>query len=113
MKRTIRLSQEAVAALSEQKKRFVAKFGREPGPGDPLFFDPTKDVPTPMSIEQQRQGEEEMAEAMKKAGIAPDFIYAYMKTGLLPSHSNRHLLSSAEKKEFSDACDEYHKLKWH
>ena len=32
-------------ALLEQRKAFIDKFGREPGPGDPVFFDPDK-VPT-------------------------------------------------------------------
>ena len=113
LKKTIRLNQEAMAALSEQKQRFVAKFGREPGPGDPVFFDPTKDVPSPMSIEQQRQGETEIAEALKEVGIAPAFIYAYMKTGLMPTKQNLQFLSKAEKKEFSDASKEYHRLKRH
>jgi hypothetical protein len=35
-------------ALVEQRKAFVKKFGREPGPDDPVFFDPDKDVPTPI-----------------------------------------------------------------
>ena len=33
-------------ALLEQRKAFIEKFGREPGPGDPVFFDPDKDIPT-------------------------------------------------------------------
>ena len=113
MKKKIRLNREAIAALKEQKNRFVAKFGREPGPGDPVFFDPTKDVPTPMSIEQQRQGEKEIAEAMKEAGIEPDFIYAYMKTGLIPTKGNLKFLSKADREEFSDACKEYYQVKRH
>ena len=32
----------------EQRKAFIEKFGREPGPNDPVFFDPDKDVPTPI-----------------------------------------------------------------
>jgi hypothetical protein len=40
------------AALLEQRKAFIEKFGREPGPGDPVFFDPDKDVPTPMDAER-------------------------------------------------------------
>ena len=35
-------------ALLEQRKAFIEKFGREPGPNDPVFFDPDKDVPTPI-----------------------------------------------------------------
>jgi hypothetical protein len=30
------------AALMEQRQAFIDKFGREPGPGDPVFFDPDK-----------------------------------------------------------------------
>jgi hypothetical protein len=36
-------------ALIEQRKAFIDKFGREPGSTDPVFFDPYKDVPTPLS----------------------------------------------------------------
>jgi hypothetical protein len=35
-------------ALLDQRKAFIDKFGREPGPGDPVIFDPDKDVPTPI-----------------------------------------------------------------
>jgi hypothetical protein len=31
-------------ALLEQPKAFIDKLGREPGPDDPVFFDPDKDV---------------------------------------------------------------------
>jgi hypothetical protein len=32
-------------ALLEQRKAFIEKFGREPGPTDPVFFDPAKTSP--------------------------------------------------------------------
>ena len=51
-KRKIRLNDEALAALKAQKELFVKKFGREPGPSDPVFFDPDSDVPIPMSEEK-------------------------------------------------------------
>jgi len=35
-------------ALVEQRAAFRAKFGRDPGPNDPLLFDPDKDKPTPI-----------------------------------------------------------------
>jgi len=38
-------------AVLNQHQRFVEKFGREPGAEDPLFFDETKDIPTPLSVE--------------------------------------------------------------
>jgi hypothetical protein len=36
-------------ALLEQREAFIKKFGREPGPGDPVFFDPDADTPTQIS----------------------------------------------------------------
>ena len=32
------LSPELAQMLRENRDRFIKKFGREPGPGDPLFF---------------------------------------------------------------------------
>jgi hypothetical protein len=48
----VKLPPELRQTLRDQRAAFVAKFGREPGPGDPLFFDPTKDTPTPISAER-------------------------------------------------------------
>ncbi|MFI2747265.1 hypothetical protein ACH5BA_13310 [Kitasatospora sp. NPDC018623] len=36
-------------AVQRQLARFREKFGREPGPDDPLFFDPDADEPRPRS----------------------------------------------------------------
>jgi len=35
--------------LQEQRRAFIEKFGREPGPSDPVFFDPRFDKPTPLT----------------------------------------------------------------
>jgi hypothetical protein len=50
--RTIKLPPHVVDALKLQRARFIEKFGREPGPGDPIFFDPEKDEPTFMTNER-------------------------------------------------------------
>jgi hypothetical protein len=50
--RTIRLPVEAEAAVESARRAFVAKFGREPGPDDPVFFNPDADEPEPMTAEQ-------------------------------------------------------------
>ena len=55
-------------ALLEQRKAFVEKFGREPDPEDPVFFDPDKDVPTP--IDPARL-DADLEEAIRDAGIDP------------------------------------------
>ena len=37
-------SPNAVELVEEQRQAFVAKFGREPSPDDPIVFDPDQDV---------------------------------------------------------------------
>jgi hypothetical protein len=55
-------------ALLEQRRAFIEKFGREPGPDDPVFFDPDKDVPTP--IDPARL-DADLEKAIRDAGIDP------------------------------------------
>jgi hypothetical protein len=52
-KRTVHLTDRAMEIAQKQMEAFKAKFGRDPGPEDPLFFDPRKDTPqhcTPDSL---------------------------------------------------------------
>src|SRR5262245_24743418 len=76
---TIKMKPRMRDALMDQSAAFIKKFGREPGPGDLVFFDPDKDVPTPLNLDV----ETEVLEAMRKACTPPQFVYAYKKTGLL------------------------------
>jgi hypothetical protein len=55
-------------ALLEQRKAFIEKFGREPGPNDPVFFDPDKDVPT--QIDAARM-DADLEKALRDSGIDP------------------------------------------
>jgi hypothetical protein len=55
-------------AMLEQRKAFIDKLGREPGPGDPVFFDPDKDVPTPISPERMNA---DLERALRDSGIDP------------------------------------------
>ena len=61
---------EFEAAMEVQRQKFVAKFGREPGPDDPILFDVDED-----------KVREDTADAMRAAGIAPALIYAYESRG--------------------------------
>lgn len=54
------------AMIRQQLESFKEKFGREPGPDDPLFFDPDCDVPIPLSELKLRK---ELSEAARKAGL--------------------------------------------
>jgi SEC-C motif len=86
-------------ALAVQREKFIAKFGREPGPDDPIFFDLDED-----------KLREDTANAMRAAGIAPALIYAYEETGLIVTQENRNLIPDVELREFDAKVREYHDL---
>ena len=46
--RWIEMDDEMAREMKAQLARFKEKFGREPGPNDPVFFDPDEDTPTPI-----------------------------------------------------------------
>ncbi len=72
-------------ALERQRDAFREKFGRDPRPEDPLFFDPHCDHPEPhVSIA------DEVIEALQKAGLPPEQLYAFRQTGRL-SHGNQEI----------------------
>ncbi len=65
-KKVTKLSREAHDSLKGQQERFIEKFGRQPGPGDPLFFDPNYDVPTPLTESKLKRV---LSEAARKGGL--------------------------------------------
>src|ERR1700674_3548716 len=48
---SIPINQETAEIIVQQKKLFREQFGHEPGPDDPLFFDPSIAVPQFLSDE--------------------------------------------------------------
>ena len=66
MKKVIKIDKELYEAITGQLKSFKEKFGREPGPDDPLFFDPDYDVPTPLTEAKVKR---ELVEGARKAGL--------------------------------------------
>lgn len=91
-------------ALKEQQRAFREKFGRDPGPQDPVFFDP--DASEPRFVPEGKL-ESEMVRAMNAAGIDPAFIYAYKVTGLMVTEQNRDTLSDEEALEWDTAVEEF------
>jgi len=80
--KVIRLGQDGAAMIEAQRRLFEEKFGRPPGPDDPLFFDPDAGEPQLMSL---LGVETAMVGMLEAAGISPAWIYAYQHTdGLLP-----------------------------
>src|SRR5205809_2859164 len=44
---------DVMGVLEDQRRKFIEKFGRDPGPGGPVFFDPRADTPQPLKIEEK------------------------------------------------------------
>jgi len=95
--KSIPMSDEMGEVIAEQKQHFLEKFGREPGPGDNLFFD----------MPPVEHAEHFIVEGMKKAGVDPAIIFAFEKTGLLVTEENEHLISDVDRAEWDAAVREY------
>lgn len=105
--RTIQLDAETMQQIQEQLVRFEEKFGRPPGPDDPIFFDPDRDIPVPIS---ELKVEENMVQAMEESGMDRAFVYAYQQTGRLVTEANMHLLTDEDIQEWEDAVERYRSL---
>jgi len=92
--------------LKKQLKEFRKKFGRDPGPGDPVFFDPNADTPQPIPRAVLEQGMRDVAQF-----LPPHIAYAYLKLdGLLVTEENMHLIPPEDLAEWNAAIDEFFRL---
>jgi hypothetical protein len=105
--KVLRLDRGDTAVLQAQVRRFEAKFGRPPGPEDPLFFDPDADQPQPVSLAGIEQATVGMLEA---AGICPAWIYAHQHTGGLLPRPDGTFVTDADHAEWTEAVDRYLRL---
>ena len=62
----IPIDNETALLLKEQDENFRKKFGRDPEPDDPVFFDPRYDTPTPYTKERIQ---ELLSEVAGKSGV--------------------------------------------
>lgn len=103
-RRSVKINAEMKAGFLRQLEAFRLKFGREPGPDDPIFFDPDSDTPQPIP-----EGVIEAATiaAMVRAGLPGEFVYAYKKTGLIVTQTNMHDMPPDDLAAWEQAIDEY------
>ena len=104
---SIPINQETAEIIFRQKKLFREQFGREPGPDDPLFFDPSVAVPQFLSDESTDEIWKRLLQAAGDSGIDPAIVYAMNKTGRMVTEANLEFLSDWELQEWNDAVDEY------
>ena len=107
--RTLPIGPEDEVALREQRDAFIAKFGREPGPRDPIFFDPNSDVPRPLQQSSIDEVMDVFVQAAATAGIDPVLVYAMKKTGRIVTAENRQFLSDDDLREWEAAVAEARK----
>jgi hypothetical protein len=94
-------------AMEGQRAAFEEKFGRPPGPHDPVFFDPDADEPRPLTQEGIGPVMGKLLEAADRSGADPAFVHAWRECGYLVTEDNRHTFSAAEVMAFSDAVHAY------
>lgn len=94
----------AADAIRAQYRRFEEKFGRPPGPGDPIFFDPDSDEPAPLSL---LGAERESTALLESAGIHPAWIYANQHTGGLLPRSGGTFADQANTRDWDQAVERY------
>lgn len=92
--------------INEQLKAFIKKFGRPPREGEPVFFDPDKDVPTELSEKIFDDAMESFLE-----GAPPHIVYAYEKTGRVLLAELRDTYPPEFVAEYDAAIEEYFELK--
>lgn len=95
--------------LELQLDAFRQKFGRDPAPGDPLFFDPKKNEPTLLSEDAHCTINAELIEGMIKIG-RPEFGYAYARSGYLVSEDNQDLIPEEGLRDWHEAIREWSEL---
>lgn len=90
--------------MRRQLKAFRKKFGRDPGPDDPVFFDPNSDVPKQINA---TEFETMILDALLASGAPPEVVYAHKKTGRLGVEGMMDLWDEEDRREWDDAIAEY------
>jgi hypothetical protein len=103
-RKVIPLGPEAVAALKDLREAFIRRFGRPPGPGDPLFVDPEAGTPRPIPL---RRAHQDIRKLLARSGAPPEVIYAFEKTGRIVTEQNKRFLTRAEVREWDAAIREF------
>ena len=100
----MRLTREGVRIVHDLRARFEQKFGRAPGPGDPVSFGFEADAVDPVD---QDRFDAVMVAAMEAAGVTASLVHAYRRTGLLISEHNVGSCSRADLRRWQAALEEY------
>ncbi|MFJ1738416.1 hypothetical protein ACIOG4_07070 [Streptomyces microflavus] len=94
---------ELQEGLEIQLEAFRTKFGREPGPDDPLFFDPDADEPVHLTREYFDNMMLDMAQRVADEGMDPAPLHAWREVGYVVTTETMHMFTTAEVLAFNRA----------
>src|SRR5215469_15089679 len=109
-RKAIPIDETTAEAITEQKRLFRVKFGREPGADDSLFFNPESAVPEFLGGEALEEIWRSLVQVAGESGLDPALVYAMNKTGRIVTEHNMQFLTDADLQEWNDAIDEYHHM---
>jgi len=90
-----RLDSETIVMLNAQREAFWQQFGRDPGPDDPLFFDPEAPVPRPIDRTEVDEALLELLAAFDEPGEFSPGVKAGNAGGVRALHRNQHDVAEA------------------
>jgi hypothetical protein len=83
--------------MEGQAQLFRDKFGRDPRPEDPIFFDPDADEPRPRELDTvSREMADGLRQAGRETGVDPALVEAWCELGYVVTEDNRHLFSAGD-----------------
>ncbi|GAB2509470.1 hypothetical protein [Nocardia heshunensis] len=100
------LTDESRDLLESQVDRFRQKFGRDPSPDEPIFFDPDADEPSfmdPIIVDEMWQS---LAESTDSP-LVRAFALAASEVGYIVTEENEGHFSKREKEAFSNAVERH------
>jgi hypothetical protein len=103
--RRVKISDRLAIMLEAKREAFIEKFGREPGEGDPVFYDLDEDTPVQMSVEKFMA---HWVVTAIRAETPTVFIYAFIRTGgLVVSDDTADMIPKEDLALWDQATEEY------
>jgi hypothetical protein len=102
--RTLQMSEGQGLFMKLQLQLFRVVFGREPGPGDPVFWDRAREREGVFRMEDSSR---QLSQHLLAAGVRPEIAYAAGITGRLLTEGAAARLSRADRDEWRDAVRDH------
>lgn len=95
--------------LELNRKIFVKKFGRDPRPDEPLFFDPDDPgpEPVPFPLEKLEQEHSLMIDCLEALGAHPAVCYAARKCDFIVNTKSVHWIDDSQVDDWQNAIREW------